>query len=299
MNILFLGTSCMVPTKERNASAIYIDYGGEGILMDCGEGTQRQLNIAGIPRNRVKKILISHFHGDHMAGLIGLLQTMGNEVQNQKVMLFGPKGTKIFMNHILQCCHFDLQLDLVVEEVTPKGVETFYENEFYILQASELDHGVPCIGFSFIEKDKIKIDMAKAKKYGLTEGPLIGKLQQGKDVEFKGKVIQVKDVSHKIRGKKVTYISDTMFTEHCILLAEQSDLLISEASYTSKLEEKAKEYKHMTAQQAAYVANTAQVKRLILTHLSQRYKTGTEVLEDAQHLFDNVEVAYDFMKIKL
>jgi len=294
-----LGTSCMVPTKERNVSSIYLDYEGEGILIDCGEGTQRQLNIVGIQRNRVKKILISHFHGDHVSGIVGLLQTIGNELDGATLEIYGPTGTKKFMGHILHSCHFDLNLELKIHEVKAKKVITFYENDKYKLEAVELEHGIPCLGFSFIEKDKRKILMAKLNKYKLGSGPLIGKLQRGKDIIFKDKKIKAEDVTRIEKGKKISFISDTVFTENCIKLAEESDIMISEASYTSKLEEKAEKYKHMTAKQAAYIANTAQVKRLILTHISQRYKTDEEILEEAKTVFEDVEVAYDFKKVKI
>ncbi len=299
MQIIFLGTSCMVPTKERNVSGIYLEYEGEGILVDCGEGTQRQLNIAGIPRNRVKKILISHFHGDHMAGLIGLMQTMGNEADKLKLSIYGPKGTKKFMDHLLKCCYYDMNMELNIEEINPEGVETFYENDCYILQAVKLDHNVECIGFSFVEKDKRRVKIKELNEAGIKSGPLVGKLQKGNDVLVRGKKVKAEDVTFVQRGRKISFILDTVFTESAIKLAEDSDVMISEAAYTSKLEEKAEKYKHMTAKQAAYIANVANAKRLILTHISQRYKTSDEILDDAKQAFDNVEVAYDFMKIKV
>ena len=101
MEIVFLGTSAMVPTKERNVTGIFLKYKGEGILLDCGEGTQRQMNIAGINRNSVTKILVSHWHGDHVSGIVGLLQTMANKESNPKVEIFGPKGTKEHIKHMM------------------------------------------------------------------------------------------------------------------------------------------------------------------------------------------------------
>ena len=107
INITILGTSSMVPTKDRNVQSIYLDYNGEGILFDCGEGTQRQMNIAGINRTKVKKILITHWHGDHVSGLIGLIQTLGNSKYASKLEIYGPKGTKRFMNNLLNSCVFE------------------------------------------------------------------------------------------------------------------------------------------------------------------------------------------------
>jgi ribonuclease Z len=190
MELTFLGTSCMVPTKERNVSGIFLDYNGDGMLIDCGEGTQRQMNIAGINRNRAKKVLISHWHGDHVAGLVGLLQTLGNDENPPKITIYGPKGTKERMFHLLNAIVFNIKVDMAIKELDPRGeVTRFHETEDYILEAIDLRHNTPCLGFSFIEKDKLKINMGKAKELGLKEGPLIGKLQRGLTVQHKGKEI--------------------------------------------------------------------------------------------------------------
>lgn len=290
----------MVPTKERNVSAIYLEHKGEGILIDCGEGTQRQMNIAGINRLKVKKILISHWHGDHMGGLIGLLQTIGNvEKEDKHIVIFGPKGSKEKMQHLTQATYFYEKIDLEVVELDPKGVETFYEGEDYFLQCAWLEHSVPCLGFSFIEKDRRKIDVHKAAALGLKPGPLIGKLQEGRTVDFKGKAIAPDHVSHLVNGKKITVIWDTVFTNACLELAKDADLLICESSYTADFKEKAEEYKHLTTQQAGFIATHANAKELIITHFSQRYKTA-EILEDEiKTFFKNSRCAFDFMRVKV
>jgi len=118
MQITFLGTSCMVPTKERNVTGLFLKYKGEGILFDCGEGTQRQMNITGINRNDVTKILISHWHGDHVGGLMGLIQTLGNRDEPPTIDLYGPKGTKEFIKHLYKGCVFEARVNLRVHEVT-------------------------------------------------------------------------------------------------------------------------------------------------------------------------------------
>ncbi|MFQ5475351.1 MAG: MBL fold metallo-hydrolase, partial [Candidatus Nanoarchaeia archaeon] len=120
MQITFLGTSSMVPTKERNVSGIFLEYRGEGILLDCGEGTQRQMNMTGIKRTSVKKVLLSHWHGDHVSGLIGLIQTLGNAEENARLMIFGPKGTKKRMEHMMNCAAFENKVELVIEELDPR-----------------------------------------------------------------------------------------------------------------------------------------------------------------------------------
>jgi ribonuclease Z len=295
MELTFLGTSCMVPTKERNVQSIYLEYKGEGILIDCGEGTQRQMSIIGKSRMKVKKVLISHWHGDHVSGLIGLIQTLGNQEEPKKLTVFGPKGTKTKMYHLLNSCYFDLRIQIDVKEIDTKKKSIVYQNQDYKIEAAPMEHSVPCLGYSFIEKDQRKINMAKAKKLGLKEGPDIGKLQRGQKV----KGVKPEQVSHIQKGKKITFILDTRPCKNAIELAEDADLLICEAAYMKKHEEKGIEYSHMTTEQAAYIANKANVKKLIITHFSQRYKTTEELAEEIKTYFKNSSCAYDFMKLKV
>jgi ribonuclease Z len=300
MEIIILGTSCMVPTKDRNVQGIYVEYKGEGILFDCGEGTQRQMNIAGINRNKVRKIFLTHWHGDHVSGLVGLLQTISNSEIRQKVVIFGPRETRERIAHLMKSVSFEEnRMDLEIREVNPSGVEKIYDGEDYFIQAAYLDHKIPCLGYSLVEKDKRKINMAKAKKLGLREGPLIGKLQAGQSVSFKGQTITADEVSHIQKGKKLSIILDTLPCKNAYELAAEADILIAESAYTSDMEEKSLEYKHMTTKQAALIATTANVKKLIITHFSQRYKTNKELEEDIKTFFPESQAAFDFMKIKL
>jgi len=300
MEIIILGTSCMVPTKDRNVQGIFVEYKGEGILFDCGEGTQRQMNIAGINRNKVRKIFLTHWHGDHVSGLVGLLQTISNNETQQKIVIFGPRETRERIAHLMKSVSFEEnRIDLEIREVNPSSVEKIYDGEDYIIQAAYLDHKIPCLGYNLIEKDVRKINMAKAKKLGLREGPLIGKLQAGLNVILKGQTITSDEVSHIQRGKKLCIVLDTLPCKNAYELAAEADILIAEAAYTSDMEEKSLEYKHMTTKQAALIATTANVKKLIITHFSQRYKTNKELEEDVRTFFPESQAAFDFMKIKL
>lgn len=297
--LVFLGTSCMVPTKERNVQGIFLSYKNEGFLVDCGEGTQRQMNIAGINRAKVTKILISHWHGDHISGLIGFLQTFANIEGERTLHLYGPKGTKEKVNLLLKIADFYGRLDLKVHELDPKGIEKFHETEDYYLECGHLRHKIRCIGYNFVEKDRIKININKAKNLGLKEGPMIGKLLKNKKIKIKDKEIKLEEVSSIIKGKKVTFILDTVLCDNCYKLAENADLLVSEACYLSSHEEKAQEHSHMTAKQAALVASNSNAKELIMTHFSQRYKVIDELEQEARTYFPNTRAAFDFMKIKL
>jgi ribonuclease Z len=296
MQITFLGTACMVPTKERNHSAVLLTYKTEGILFDCGEGTQRQMKKTGIKPTKVTKILISHWHGDHVLGIPGLLQTLGASEYVGTLEIYGPTGTKKHIAAMFEAFVFDRPFKIKVVEIT-SGV--FFENKDFTLEAMPLNHGIMTVGYSFVEKDIRKVNMKKAKKLGLSEGPLIGKLQEGHSVMFKGKKLMPDDVSYIEKGRKIALISDTVLCDNCYKLAENADLLISEACYASSLESKAREYKHMTAKWAGMVASQSNAKKLIITHFSARYKNALELQQDAQEVFDNVICAEDLMKVNI
>ena len=296
MQITFLGTSSMVPTKDRNQIAVFLSYGSEGILFDCGEGTQRQFKIAGISLTKITKILVSHWHGDHVLGLPGLIQSLSSMDYNGKLEIYGPTGTKKRMEKMFEAFVFDKRLNFVVKEVKSS---VFFENNEFQLEAYPLEHGIETLGYRFVEKDIRKVDMKKIKKFGIPVGPLIGKLQQGKSIEVNDKKISTDDVTYIENGKKIAYITDTLLCDNCYKISQDADLLICESTYSSKLVGKSEEYGHMTAKQAAQVANKANVKQLILIHFSARYKNTQEIEEDARDIFDNVICAKDFMRIEL
>lgn len=296
MEILFLGTACMQPTKDRNHSAILLVYKGENILFDCGEGTQRQLKIAGIKPGKITKVFISHWHGDHVLGLPGLLQTMGASQYTKKLEIYGPVGSKQYIDYMIKGFSSKGNIDFEVHEVKP-GIACEYSD--YYVECAELKHYGNTLGYSFIEKDRRRMNLQKIKKLGIPQGPLLGKLQQGKNIVYKGNKIKADDVTRVVKGKKITYVADTKYCSNAIKLADDSDLLISEAVYTEKLKDKAEEYRHLTAKEAGMIANQSNSKRLILTHFSQRYKTTQDIENEARDIFDNVTCAYDFMRIKL
>ena len=172
------------------------------------------------------------------------------------------------------------------------------EPDFYI-ECQPLDHSVPCIGFRFVEKDKRKMDLERVKKLGIPTGPLLGELQAGKTITLKGKKISADDVTDIKEGKVVAFVEDTALNSNCVKLAKDADILVCEATYADELEEKAAAYKHLTAKQAAMIANEANAKKLILTHFSSRYKDVDQIKEDATGLFNNTLCAFDFMKASL
>ena len=296
MEITFLGTSCMVPTKERNHAGILFSFGTENILFDCGEGTQRQLKISGFSLMKITRLVISHWHGDHVLGIPGLIQTMSAGEYKGTLKIYGPTGTKKKIETILDAYVFENKLNYEIIDINEGKI---INSEKFIVDAYSLEHGIDTYGFKIIEKDRRKINISYVQKIGIPEGPILGKLQEGKDVEYKGKKIKAKDATTVVEGRVVGIITDTVFCTNCMKIAKDADLLISEAAYDSRLEEKAIEYKHMTAKQAGLIASQNNVKKLVLFHFSQRYKTTDILLDDAKEVFENTVAAHDFMKIRL
>lgn len=288
----------MQPTKERNHPGVLLLYKGEGLLFDCGEGIQRQLRCAGIKPNIVKKIFITHWHGDHVLGLPGLLQTISAAERKEegKLELYGPKGTKKYVAMMLQAFASKDVLPLEVHEVG-KGV-AFHGEEYSIL-SEELSHSTPCVGFAFVENDKRKVNMNDVKRLKIPEGPLLGALQRGEKIQLNGKTIRPDDITTLIKGRRITYATDTRPCDGILRLARNADVLILESTYMSDFQDKAKEYMHMTASEAALLANQSGAKRLVLTHFSPRYKNIKDLEEEARDVFDNSVVAEDFMRIEL
>jgi len=269
MQVTILGTSAMVPTITRTHSAIFLSFGSEGILFDCGEGTQRQLKLASIKLTKVTKIFISHWHGDHTLGIPGLMQSLASEDYSKTLQIYGPKGTADKLKMLDKIYPSNDTFEYKVHEISSG---TIVNDETYSIHAKPIEHNTPCFGYSFIEKDRRRMKISKLKELRIPEGPLLGKLQKGKSVKHNNKTINPDDVTFIVKGKKVTYISDTKLCKNAIDLAKDSDLLIAESTYALNEKEKAANYNHMTSSDAARIAADSSSKRLILTHISQRYK---------------------------
>ena len=297
--IIFLGTGCMQPTKTRNHAGVLLSYKKENILFDCGEGIQRQMRIAGVKPAKITRLCISHWHGDHVFGIPGLLSSMGadrsGQEEEQILHIYGPKGSKVYLTNMFKSF---AAKDIIPYEVHEVTAGKAYEGEDFILEVQKLEHSVTCVGYSFHEKDKLRIDVVKAKKLGL-EGPILGKLQQGQDVTVKGKKIKAKEVTYAVIGKKISYVTDTIPCRGADLLAKDADLLICEGTHLDEILEKSEKSGHMTVKQAALIASENNAQKLVLTHISQRYKVPSEIIEEARTYFDNSSVAEDFMKIKM
>ncbi len=296
IKIIFLGTADAVPSAKRNHTSIFLNYNEENILIDCGEGTQRQFRKARLNPCKVTRILLTHWHGDHILGIPGLLQTLALSGYNKTLFVYGPVGTKKFMAELVKTFVYQGKFPIEVKEVDGK----VFENLDFEIKSKKVYHGTPCNAYLFSEKDKFRIDKNKLKKSNLPAGPLLKKLKDGKDVSYEGKKYLAKNLTFKEIGKKVSVVLDTKFDKSIIDFVKGSDVLISEAEFSSEDEERAREHKHMTAGQAGEIAKKSKSKKLFLTHISQRYEMDLKkILGDAKKVFSDAHLVSDLDMIEV
>lgn len=299
LNVIFLGTSASVPTRSRSLSSIAIQRGGELILFDCGEGAQRNLLQTGIGLNRKTRLLISHLHADHISGILGLIQTMSMLGRNKKLEIYGPKGTKKFIEAILTTTHSRQTFPIEVFE--HEGGLVYAEREYEVrsVPVSHLD--VVNFAYALIEFERPgKFDEERARELGIPKGPLWGKLQRGRSIKLGDKIINPSDVLGPPRkGRKIVYSGDCIFSEELVELANGADLLIHDSTFSDRLRDRAMKTGHSTAGQAARIAKKAGVKMLALTHISARYRRPIALLRQARKIFKNTIIARDLMQIKI
>ena len=244
---------------------------------------QRQMIMAKLSFHRKMKIFITHMHGDHVLGLPGLIQTMSLFDRQRKLEVYGPKGLKEFIDVIQKTVQYTLTFPIEIHEIAKAG--TICEEDEYTVFAVEVDHVIPSFAFALIEKPRPgKFYPEKAKKLGIPEGPLWSRLQRGYSVTLPdGRTVKPSEVVGPPRpGRKIVYSGDTRPCMNLVRLAENADLLIHDATLDDELAEKAYEDGHSTPSQAAEIARKAGVDRLVLTHISARYKSAEKLLEQAK-----------------
>ncbi|MBS3052071.1 MAG: ribonuclease Z [Candidatus Aenigmarchaeota archaeon] len=300
ITITFLGTVSGIPTLNRNHPAIvmeYYSYYRDVFLFDCGEGTQKQLMKSGISFMQIKKIFITHWHADHFAGLIPMIQTMNLEKRKEPLEIYGPEAER-FVSNILDLGYFGMRFPIKAFNLKFEGneVSKIVETDDYEVLSVPAYHTVPAVAFCFKEKDKWNIDEDKLKKYDINRGPWLKKLKADGEFEWKGKTIRMEDVGYVKPGLKVVYSGDTKPHKNIMNLSKDADVLIHDGTF---LEEDVAEKSHTDVKAAAELAKKANVKKLILTHISRRYTDTKELEEQAKKLFENTKIAYDFMKVDL
>src|SRR3972149_2019101 len=230
IKLTFLGTGDAVPTKKRNHTSILASFANENILIDCGEGTQRQLRKIDISPTKITRIFITHWHGDHILGLPGLFQTLALLNYQKTLKVYGPEGTKEFLQ-IVQSLIKRYKINLEAYEVSN---ETIIDEKDFKVEAKEMSHSVPAIAYSIILKDKIRLNKSRLKKFKLPNSPIIKELQAGKDIIINGKKIKASQVIYKEKGKKVTFVLDTYINQNAIDIAKDSDILVTESAYAKQ-----------------------------------------------------------------
>ncbi len=302
LEITFLGTSSGVPTRSRNVSsvALKLPQRGEVWLFDCGEGTQHQFLRSDFKASQIRRIFVTHMHGDHIFGLMGLLASCGLAGNpQQRVDIYGPPK----LNEYLQACrrysqtHFSFPIK--VHTVQPGHV--FADDDFEVV-CDLLEHRVPAYGYRVSERDRPgHFDVKRARAMGIPPGPIYGKLKNGEVVTLSdGRRINGKDLcGPTLKGRSLAYCTDTVFCERAVELAHGVSVLIHEATFAHQDAEMAYQRLHSTSTMAAQTALLAQAQQLIMTHFSPRYAPGNPVqladlLAEAQAIFPNTLMARDF-----
>jgi len=293
VKVVMLGTSGGVPTPDRGLPGVLMDWGGEIILMDCGEGTQRQILRAGYSLCRRMKIFITHLHGDHVFGLPGMIQSMNLLNRIHPLEIYGPRGLKDFIEETTISTMSEPNFELSIFEVAEGEI---FSGRGMVVRGKWADHSRANMSYRVTLGASIgKFIPEKAEELGIPKGPYWGMLKSGKKVVLDGsRVIEPRDVlGEPVPGVSVVYTGDTRYCESVVELARGADLLIHEATFGSDLAEKAREEGHSTAEDAAKVAKLSGVKKLILTHISSRYPDAKFLEDEAKRIFQSVEVAKD------
>jgi len=294
IELIFLGTSAAVPSIARNHASILLRYFDELILFDCGEGTQRQIIKAGKSFMKIRKILITHYHGDHFLGLAGLLQTMSFNERKEPLTIYAPKGAEEFFSIIKSLCGNEFGFDVEVKEISSK---TEIKEEKYRINFVKVEHSALTYGIIFEETRGREFVLEKALALGLKPGPLFSKLQRGESVEVNGRVIMPEEVlGEEKKGVKLVYSSDT---RPCKAIEEHAKnaFLIHDATFGEDKKDRAVETMHSTAFEAGSIAKNAEAKKLFLFHISPRYENASVLLEECKKVFENAVVAKDLMSV--
>ena len=301
MQITFLGTSSGVPTRSRNVSsiAVRLDQRAEIWLLDCGEGTQHQLLRSDLKSSQIRRIFVTHMHGDHIFGLMGLLASCGMAGNVSQIDIYGPPGLDEYLKACRRYSQTHLSYPLRVHTVQPGKV---CGDETYEVYCTRLEHRVTAFGYRIQEKDRPgHFDAAQAKALGIPSGPLFGRLKRGETITLGDQIIDGAQLCGPTRpGRTVAYCTDTVYCENAVQLAYNADVLIHESTFAHQDAAMAYERLHSTSTMAAQVAQQASAQQLFLTHFSPRYAPGSalqldDLLHEAKAIFPNTKLAHDFL----
>jgi ribonuclease Z len=297
LDVVFLGTAGSMPTAQRAPAALLVRRGGDRLLFDCAEGTQRQLLRSSVGLVDLHEIFITHFHADHVLGLPGMLKTFALRGRELPLHIYGPRGLRDLLGSLKRVVG-RLSYDVRLVELEPGDV---LERGDYRLATFGVVHGVSSLGWSLIEATRPgRFDVSQADALGVPNGPERGALQHGQHVALgDGRTVAPEQVLGPPRpGRKVVITGDTAACDEVVEAAWAADVLVTEATFAEEERDRAEETLHQTATQAADIARRAEVELLVLTHLSNRY-FGPEIAREAQAVFAETVVPRDFDVIEV
>jgi ribonuclease Z len=298
MKLVYLGTSAAAPTVERSLTCICLVRENEVLMFDAGEGAQIAYLKASLPWNKKMKIFVTHLHGDHCLGILGLLQTMSLQKRTESVEIYGPAGIEEFITANIKVLNFGLPFPVFITVVEEGSV---VNEKNYQINCCEAQHGIPAYSYCFEENERSGVFYPdKAKELGIPEGKLWQELQNGNSVEIDGKKIESSQVTGgKRSGKKIGISGDTRPTKKLEDFFKNSDYLSFDCTFSFELKDRAIETNHSTAKEAANLAKNANVKNLILTHFSARYNDESILLNEAKQIHESVIAAKDLLEIEI
>jgi ribonuclease Z len=298
MKLVFLGTSAAQPTPERGLTCICLEREGEILMFDAGEGAQISYLKSGLGWNKKMKIFVTHLHGDHCIGILGLLQTMTLQNRTKPIEIYGPDGIEDFIASNIKVLNFGLSFPVMITAIRE---ETIVDEKSYLIKVCEAEHSIISYSYLFEEKDKPgKFFPEMAKKIGVQEGELWHKLQLGNEVQVGTRIVKPSEVlGEKRPGKKIGISGDTRPTKKLEEFFRNCDYLSFDSTFSSELQEKAVETYHSTAKEAALLAKSANVSNLILTHFSARYSDESILVEEAKKIHSSVIAARDLLEIEI
>jgi ribonuclease Z len=292
LSLFFAGTGGSVPAARRGLPAVLVRRGGDRMLFDCGEGTQRQL-LRSVGLVDVDSVFITHFHADHWLGVPGMLKSLALRERDQPLTMYGPRGLAELMG-VMRIIYGRLPFELGVVELDPAQT---VERDGYRIAAVPVHHGArEAYGYALVEDDRPgAFDLEAAERLGVRPGPDFGRLQRGMTV---GGVTPEQVMGSRREGRKIVLSGDTAPCEALAVAAHEANVLVHDATFLHEEAERARETSHSTARQAAELARDAEVQMLALTHISSRY-AGREVREEARSVFAATEAPRDFDTIEV